>query len=159
MMRHACRPWFVAVALIATCVPASAATKVVPASQVAVASTTGNALVLWDATEMVNQLGSQKVPSGLALHQIEVTGGKLLVEKAKGLTPAATAVTVRIMYASSPLVEVYRSATFEGFEKLALVSASRGAAVTNADAWNAALAKNKIPPGMTVTVVGALPKS
>ncbi len=153
------RSWALAAALVClTATGAAAASKVVPASQVTVAATTGDALVIWDATVMINGFQTQKVPDATAMTQLKATAGKLLIEKAKGFTPAAKTVTVRVMYAATPLAEVYRTATFNGFEKLLLVTASRADAVAKADAWDAALAKNTIPPGMTVTVAGQLPK-
>jgi len=148
-----------AAATVALCAPASAAMPRVPPSQVAVAATTGDALVLWDATVMINTLATQHVANPQALRRIEATAGNLLVQKAKGLTPAAKTVTVKIMFASSPLVEVYRSATFEGFEQLALVTATRTDAVARAAPWAASLERSIIPGGMHITVTGQLPKS
>lgn len=148
----------VAIALATLCASAGAEPPVVPASQVVVATTTGDALIIWDATVAINDLATHHVADADALRRIEATAGALLVQKAKKLGPAAKTVTVRIMYASSPLVEVYRTATFEGFDELAHVSAARDESIAKAAVWTAVLMKNTIPAGMTVTVVGHLPK-
>jgi hypothetical protein len=138
---------------------AAVAKGVLPASQVAVVTTTGNALVIWDASVFINQMAVDKVPSNSGMAQIESTAGRLLIEKAKSFRPAAKTVTVKVLYASTQLAEVYKTATFDGFQKLVLVSASRGDAVAQTDGWLRTLGQNRLPAGMTAKVVGALPKS
>ena len=148
-----------AAAVLGSLAAPALAKGVLPASQVAVVSTSGDAIVIWDATVLINQFGVDKVPNNVAMPQIEATAGKLLIEKAKTFRPAAKTVTVKVLYAPTALAEVYKSATFEGFQKLVFVSASRADAVAKSDAWLKTLGQNRLPSGMTATMAGTLPKS
>jgi hypothetical protein len=137
--------------------PALAATHVLPANQVMVSSTTGDALVIWDASNYIQNAATNKVSKAQVMTNIQTLAGKLLLEKAQTFTPDAKTVTVRVMYAPTVLIELYKTATFQGFEKLMTVSASRADAVAQQSAWLSILSSDKVPHGMTVSIFGSLP--
>jgi len=119
-------------------------------------NTNKRALFIWDATQYVIQLRSDKIFGDDALHAIEATAATALADKSKILK--STSVALRITYARTGAVSpVYGSPTFAGIEAVLTLSADRAALGQHGPEWATSLARGTVPAGVAVDITGTLP--
>lgn len=136
--------------------PAAGAEQPLAGSQV-VAKASGDAVVIWDATNWIVQLAPQHIPNPKLLARIKSESGAILLKKAGGLSAAKT-LTVKVVYARiGAISKQYNNASFADFERLVSLKAKRSDALKNAAAWGKQFAAGKMPAGVKVTVTGRLP--
>lgn len=128
-----------------------------PQGTIVVAKTQGNGIVIWDITPSVAGIVSASTSPDATVKDLEVDAASILLDRLSQMSAAST-VEVRVLYQmTGETSPIYRNNTFGGLEKVLTVTASVEEATRNKTAWAAQLAKNTLPAGMTVTVVGKLP--
>ncbi len=132
------------------------ATLADPRGPAILAKTSGNAIVMWQATNEVIALEKSTPDNATALKTLELDAVRV-AKKVLGQLDHATSLSVHILYERIGSVSPqYHASTFGGFEKLATVMIS-ATALTSHSQWDKALARSTLPAGITVHVTGALP--
>lgn len=124
-----------------------------------IARTQGDALVLWDATELVTQIVNDRATDSDADARLANGALKALAQTAPHLSDAKT-ITVRVVYARTGAVSpVYGTPTFAGVERFATLEIAGPDARSDAGHWKeaAAAAPGELPKSVTFTVTGKLP--
>ena len=121
-------------------------------------STSGEAMLLWDATSYVSQLVSEKLTGESGMRALEATAIHALNEKAKVLS--SSRLSLKVTYSKTGSVSpVYGSATFEGVESVLSITVARAALTEHADTWVSEAAHGDAisPSGLAIAVLGKLP--
>lgn len=139
--------------------PAIIADAPIPSSaaQVVVAKSTGDAVLVWNAADVVLKLKNDGVTSDAALAATERAAAQLLIARAPSLTSAHT-VSIKVIYPRNPeLNAAYKISVVSGMERLVTLKADRSELLAHAKDWNAQLDRQQIPGDMAVTVTGKMP--
>ena len=114
------------------------------------------ATYLWDASPYVAQLVVESNVGDTGLRALEGTAVSVLRDKA--ILSHAKILILRVVYTRSGAVSpVYKTLTFEGVEKLAVLSVAREAVVQHGAAWPQDVEDGRIPPDLKVEITGKLP--
>ena len=135
------------------------ADELTPLSQekVVVARSTGQALLLWDATNDLATLLQQKQQQPVIVGTLEARGLRLLGDRAATLKDAST-VSIRIVYQkTSTISPTYGTPTFAGIERLITMTAAKSVLQHLTPAAYDAVRMGKSVPGVTVEMSGQLP--
>ncbi len=112
---------------------------------------------LWDASPYVAQLVAENNVGVAGLRTLEGTAVTVLRDKA--MTSHAKTIVLRVVYTRSGAVSpVYGTLTFNGVEKLAILTAARDAVLKLGAAWAQGVANGKIPHDLKLDITGALPQ-
>ncbi|MDE2482725.1 MAG: hypothetical protein KGN02_11090 [bacterium] len=126
------------------------------AGSIVMARAGSSPIFLWNATDYVAKLVSDKVLGDDGMHALEATAVTGLAQKVA--SSSAATVAIRVVYAKTGAVSpVYGTPTFTGMENVLTISAPRGALVKNAGPWATQLADGKVPAGVKIVVSGKLP--
>ncbi len=145
-----------AVALSFGSVPA-VADDAVPGHAV-LARASEDALVLWDASQVVATIVKDKFNDADANALIKRDAYRVLVSMAPNIDKSAKTVTVRVIYSKTGAVSpVYGTPTFTGIERYATLTASGSDVRSDRDHWKELDAKAAPPAWLEYKIVGLLP--
>lgn len=137
--------------------PANAADDATTLGHVITARATGDALLIWDASDSVTKIVTMKIPDSEANAKLERNALHLLASKAADLK-GTTTISLRIVYNKTGDVSpVYGSATFAGVERYALLSIRSADLISDRDKWRELDEKAAIPPWIGFKILGTLP--
>ena len=127
-----------------------------PPGAVVVAKTSGNALLIWQATPFVAAVASKHETSDQQLGEIEAAGLQVLIDH-KGLLKKASSVSVKVMYIrTAPQNDPqYAPTSFAGFTQLLVLTATKSALNQSAK-WPKTVDPSHLPPGVTANVTGKI---
>lgn len=127
-----------------------------PPGAVVIAKTSGNALLIWQATPFVAAVASKHETANQQLAEIESAGLQVLIER-RALLKKATSASVKVMYIrTAPQNDPqYAPTSFAGFTQLLLLTATK-AALNQSAQWPKAVDPLHLPPGITVNVTGKI---
>jgi hypothetical protein len=119
---------------------------------------TGDALVIWNASQVVASIVRSKMTEADADNLLERDAVRILTSMSPHIDKSAKTITVRIIYAKSGEVSpIYNTPTFKGFEQYALLMARAQDIPTNLNKWKELQENHAVPAGLTYKVVGRLP--
>ncbi len=157
MIAMATRAILCSVLLVASCLDLAIADPIRPVIGPVILARTGvQSTYLWDATPYVTQLVADKDVGDSGMHALLGTAMSAMLQEA----PASHAMTLtlRVVYTRSGDVSpVYGTLTFNGVEKVATLTASRGAIMKFGAVWAQDLANGKFPHDFKVEITGKLP--
>lgn len=123
---------------------------------VVVARTSGDAVLIWDASSVVADLHDRKVPNDEALRQVEYHAAQLLIANAPTLKAART-VTLQVVYPRKPEFNPqYNADVLTSVERLMSLEATKDA-LRGQHGWLEDIRAGTAPQGLTITITGQLP--
>ena len=134
------------------CVPAFAD----PPGPVVVARTSGNALLIWQATPFLATIAAKHEPEAQVLSEVESAGLQILAAR-KSLLKRASTVSLKVMYIrTAPQNDPqYAPTSFAGFRQLLVLNASKSALAASSR-WPKTIVSEQLPPGVTAQVTGKI---
>jgi hypothetical protein len=124
---------------------------------VIVAKTTGNALLIWDATPEIAAIVSAKLSDADAEAEIAHDALRVLAEGLP-LTARANSIAVRVIYERTGDVSpVYGSPTFAGVERYAILTLDARDALSDRDRWRELDSHAPLPHWIAYQITGRLP--
>lgn len=141
-----------AVFLHPTCAQESAPGRAV------LSKSTGDALVIWDASKVVASIVRSKMADAAADGLLKRDAVRVLAKMLRNIDRTAKTITVRIIYAKSGDVSpVYGTLTFKGVEHYALLTVHGADAQSHKTKWKELEDKATIPSWFSYKVIGRLP--
>jgi hypothetical protein len=145
-------------ALVANAIAASADTAK-PAGNAIVARPAGAALVIWDASNDIASIVTNKTPDARANALLERDAARVLAEELPHIDKAATSIAVRVIYQKTGAVSpVYGAATFAGVERYATLELAAKDAYGDRDGWRELGDAAPAPGWFAFSVIGRLPE-
>jgi len=143
---------------LAAALPAAAPGQDAAPGPVSVARTTGNALILWDASSEVAEFVTSKTPDDRANAQLRRDAVRVAAANIFKLEKSAKTLTVKVMYnKKGPWSPDYHADTFGGVVHYADLEFPYKAAEAGKDHWKSLDAKSQLPSWMKFTVLDKLP--
>lgn len=127
--------------------------------KIVLARAEGDALVLWDASDLVTQIVADRDPDPVANALLE-RGALRAAAQALPQLKGAKTIAVRVIYQRTGAVSpAYGAATFAGVERYALLTISAADAASDKGKWREAGTANTgpLPANVTFAITGALP--
>lgn len=126
-------------------------------AQVIVTQSTGDAVLVWNAGDLVLKLKNDGATSDAALAAVERAAAQLLIARAASLTAAHT-VSIKVIYPRNPEFNAaYKVEVVSGMERLVTLKADRLALQSHAKDWNAKLDRQQLPGDIAVAVTAKMP--
>ena len=127
-----------------------------PPGAVVVAKTSGDALLIWQATPFVAAVAAKHETSNQQLAEIESAGLQVLIDR-KAMLKKASSASVKVMYirTASQNDPQYAPTSFAGFTQLLILTATKSALSRSAK-WPKVVDPLHLPPGVTVNVTGKI---
>lgn len=133
-------------------------TAIAEGGHVIVVRPSGDALVIWDATDRVIGIVHDKVGDKDANAILERDGLKALSSKLSSLNKSSRRVTLRIVYKKTAAVNSeYGTPTLEGVEKYATIDFAGKDAFADRDHWTKLAPQASLPGWIQYSVTGQLP--
>jgi hypothetical protein len=127
-----------------------------PKGIVVLAHSAPTALLIWDASPVVGDLVIARRLGDAGIQALEIDAIHILAARAPGLH--AKRVEVRVQYAPTGVVgAAYQASTFANETPILSLAADRALVAAEHQAWIAAVASQRRPQGLTVTMLGAFP--
>jgi hypothetical protein len=128
-----------------------------PQGAISVARTTGKAVIVWQATPLIATMIAAKESDGKAFADLESQALEIIKAR-KAMFGEASSVSVHVLYAKTgPVNPTYKVAVFAGIERILTVTADQ-AALKNSSTWPKAVDPAHLPPGVTISIDGKLPR-
>jgi hypothetical protein len=151
---------FALAAATLTLVPLAARADVAkPPGNVIVARTSGDALLIWDASTDIAGIVTSKTSDADANALLERDAARVLAASLSKVDKSATSITVRVIYQKTGAVSpVYGTATFAGVERYATLKLSAKDANDDRDKWRELGDTSPAPGWFAFAVIGQLPQ-
>jgi hypothetical protein len=150
--------------IAAACIVFALGARPVPAEDAAVpgnvvvARTSGDALVIWDASPEVAELVGERASDERASTKLERDALRVAAQSLGKIEKSANTLSVRIIYTKTGAVSpVYGAATFAGVERYATLELPLKDALADRDHWKTLDAKAPLPKWIALKVTGQLP--
>jgi hypothetical protein len=118
----------------------------------------GEALVIWDASQVVAEIVKTKTADAAANDLLERDAAHVLATMAPNVDKTAKTITVRVIYSKTGAVSpVYGTPTFMGIEKYATLTVPAADAQSDRDKWKVLDPKAAVPSWFAFKVIGLLP--
>jgi hypothetical protein len=111
---------------------------------------------LWDASQYVAQLVSDKQLGDQGMQALEATAVGELAARARSSSAQTLAVSI-VYQRTGAISPVYGVATFNGVEKVCTIIVSRESVAKNGLTWANEIADGHVPPGVAIKIEGQLP--
>ena len=122
------------------------------------AQPSGDALIIWNASPVVAGIVRSKLTDAQADDMLERDATRVLAKMLPNIDRGTKTVTVRIIYDKSGAVSpMYGAATFQGFERYALLTAPAARTVSDQDRWRELKPSQPLPGWLSYKVIGLLP--
>jgi hypothetical protein len=123
-----------------------------------VARSSGDALLLWDASSEVSAIVSTKLSDDDANARLKRDAIRVLAASVENVSKDARSVTIRVLYNKTGAVSpAYGAATFAGVERYAEMTLSGAAFFQDRDHWRESADRTAYPRWLAFRVVGSLP--
>ena len=130
-----------------------------PAGNVIVARTSGDALVILDASTDIAKFVADNAPDSAVNDGLTRDAARVLAATLQKVDKSATSITVRVIYQKTGAVSpVYGTATFAGVERYATFKMSTKDAIDDRDKWRELGDAAMIPTWFAFSVTGTLPQ-
>ena len=122
------------------------------------AQPSGDALIIWNASPVIASIVRSKLSDSQADDMLEHDAARVLVKMLPNIDRGTRTVTVRVIYDKSGAVSpMYGAATFQGFERYALLTAPAARAASDRDRWRELKPSQSLPSWFSYKVTGRLP--
>ena len=149
--------WLPLAALVLLLSATAAADESIPGHAV-LAQPGGDALIIWNASQLVASIVRSKMSDADADQLVERNAIGVLAKMLPTVDGNARTITVRVIYALSGEVSpLYGSPTFKGFEQYALLSMRGRDARADKQKLRDLQKTGTIPPALRYKIVGRLP--
>lgn len=129
-----------------------------PAGHVIVARTEGDALLIWDASNDVAAIVTDKAADDVANARLQRDGLRVLAASLNKLERSAKTVTLRIIFERTGAVSpVYGAPTLADVERYATLTAPASDLFGDRDKWRELTPGKPLPRWFTFAVIGRLP--
>jgi len=140
-----------------SCLAPTSAAGAVP-GHVMLAQASGDALVIWNASPVVAAIVRSRISDAQADDMLAHDAARVLIKMLPSVNRGSRTVTVRLIYDKSGAVSpMYGGATFEGFERYALLTAPATYAASDKDHWQELKPSQALPKWFSYKVIGRLP--
>ena len=126
---------------------------------ISVARTTGEALIIWDASQEVAGIVTNKIPDDQANEKLKHDALRIAAGNISKIEKTANTVTVRVIFnKTGPYSNVYKADTFGGVVRYATLEMPYKEASADKDHWKSLDAKSPLPGWMKFTILDKLPQ-
>jgi hypothetical protein len=138
--------------------PVASLGELPPTGHAVVARSSGDALLLWDASSEVSVIVSTKLSDDNANVRLKRDAIRVLAASVENVSKDASSVTIRVLYNKTGAVSpAYGAATFAGVEHYAEIKMTGTEFFHDRDRWRESSERAPLPAWLTFRVVGQLP--